>query len=571
MNKLQTIILVAAALGAGWVLRELSSSAHSKSSSQNGERKALYYQSAMHPWVKSDAPGRCTICGMELTPVFPGEMGMENTSEDVVVLTQTQIQVLHVETAKAAPQPLSRTLRVAGVIADDARRHRVISAYVDSRIEKLHANQHGIGVVAGEPLAVIYSPVLLQAEREYRQLEGELKRNAALRLQQLGLTPAQISALGSKDGTALTSEILSPMSGTVVFHDVYEGQYVNMGQRLFEIADFSTMWFVFIAYEPDMPWIELGQSVVVTTPSRPGQQFEGQITFIDPNFDDATRSAQIRVELVNPLVNGQRALMHRVYAEGGVKVATPEVLAVPRSSIIQTGPESVVYVDQGGGAYSRSAIKLGRRGDHLVEVLSGLKEGDMVVTNGNLLIDGQAEMNRSLSSDMHPAAPDHPPMASTIPASVVLNDAQRDAIQAFIRLVDAMAVALSADDLAAFVKVSDPAMKETARLKDALGSIEGISENLVKLTAASHFHGFPNIKAARIAFHPFVTTAAALLEPLRKVQGVPAFKLWECGMVNVAVPNAPQTGRWVQLGDRPGHNPFFGAEMLECASEVELP
>jgi membrane fusion protein, copper/silver efflux system len=213
----------------------------------------------MHPWIKSDKPGRCTICGMELTPVYAGEKGFDESGGDnIVALTQNQIQVLHVQTAVAKTRPLVRTLSVSGTIDDNDMRHRLLSAYVDGRIDKLHVNFIGAEVNEGQPLADFYSPSLLQAEREYRQLGGELKKNTALRLRQMGLTQTQIEALDQKPADSLTSQILSPISGTVVAKSVYEGQYVTTGQPLFEIADFSTMWFMFRAYEQDMPWIKPG-------------------------------------------------------------------------------------------------------------------------------------------------------------------------------------------------------------------------------------------------------------------------------------------------------------------------
>jgi len=313
MKPIPILLILAVVFVTGWFLGGNRHQDH-QATSKPGERKIIYYQSAMHPWIKSDHPGRCTICGMQLTPVYEGEQGFSLNDSSLVSLTQTQIQVLHVETGEAKITPLTKTLRVAGMIDDDNHKHRFISAYVDGRIDKLFANHAGIEVIEGEPLALIYSPALLQTEREYRTLTGTLRENTALRLRQMGLTPAQIAALPNKPGDALNSEIHSPMTGTVIGQTVFEGQYVTTGQQLLEIADFSTMWFLFRAYEQDMPWIRIGQDVEVTTPSLPGRVFTGKVTFIDPNFDEATRSTKVRVELPNPLVDGRRESLYRLYA-----------------------------------------------------------------------------------------------------------------------------------------------------------------------------------------------------------------------------------------------------------------
>ena len=556
MKTFFTILITAAlaATGTWYALRDNQEDAPSSS----GERKVLFYQSAMHPWIKSDKPGRCTICGMELTPVYEGEKGFDESGGDnIIALTQSQIQVLHVQTATAKTRPLTRKLHVSGTIDDNASRHRVLSAYVDGRIDRLHVNYVGAEVTEGQPLAEFYSPALLQAEREYRQLGGELKRNAALRLKQMGLTEEQIGALDSKPADSLVSQILAPITGTVVSQSVYEGQYVSTGQALFEIADFSTMWFMFLAYEQDLPWIKPGLSVHVSTPSIPGKTYTGKITFIDPNFDEATRSTKVRVELDNPLVDGRRELLHRLYADGMVELEAPEVLTVPRSAVIQTGPEAVVYVDQGGGAYAHTPIQIGRRGDTHIEVLSGLSEGDEVVTNGNLLIDGQAEMNRAFMSP--------PEAVEPAAATKELTEEQKKSIAELLTVADAMAAALAADDLEKFNKVSEPAMNITGTMIEAL---RPVAENLDALDASRHFHGFDDIKSARIAFHKFSVAAVAVLEPLRASGQTPAFEIYECGMVDEAIPNVPEKARWIQTGKRPLANPFFGAEMLECGKTI---
>ncbi|PTX97472.1 hypothetical protein DB346_20980 [Verrucomicrobia bacterium LW23] len=567
MKQPVVIVIVALVLGigAGWILRDQTAHGTSPAIPAAGqERKPLFYQSAMHPWIKSDKPGRCTICGMQLTPVYDGQGadapagGLEtDTHGNIIALTGGQVQVIGVHTSTAAVRPLARTLAVAGVVDDNDRRHRVMSAYVDGRVEKLFANHVGIEVTEGQPLANLYSPALLQAEREYRQLSGTLRKNTALRLRQMGLTDAQIAALPDKPADTLHTEILAPMSGTVVSRDVYEGQYVTSGQRLFEIADFSVMWFQFRAYETDLPWIRVGQSVQVTTASAPGKVFSGKVAFIDPNLDEATRSTNVRVEIPNPVVNGRRELLHKLYADGLVQLDAPEVLTIPRAAVIRTGAEAVVYIDKGNGTYARTEVKLGRSGDNLLEVLDGLQPGDTVVTEGNLLLDGQAEMNRTYASAPAPSK------------SAALTEEQRKATEQFIALAAAMSEALAADDLTAFNKASEPAMDITGSFVKAVRPLELAPDALAKLNNASHFHGFSEIAKAREAFHAFSMAATAAVQPLKNQDGAPPFSVWECPMVDEAVPGAAKKGRWLQPPGKPCRNPFFGKEMLECGQEVK--
>lgn len=430
--KIPLAILATAVLAGagGWFAAGHFSGAHNHApvaKSDSAGRKVLYYQSAMHPWVKADKPGKCTVCGMDLVPVYEGQKGYE-LAAGTVSLGSNAIQAVHVQTAEARLRPLVRTLRVAGTIDDNDAKHRRLSAYVEGRIEKLHVNYIGAEVKEGEPLATFYSPMLLNAEREYsllfRQsqaansyaLTAEHKRLLAAaeqRLSRYGLTAAQIAKLPLKAETNHLSEILAPMGGTVITREIYEGQFVKQGDRLFELADFFTMWFQFDLYERDFAWVRAGQEVEITVPSVPGKKFNATITFIDPNLNDMTRSARVRVELQNPLLTVQgkarRELLHKTYAEAVVSLDTPEVLTLPRSAVLHTGDRAVVYVDKGGGAYEQRRVKLGRAGDEHWEILDGVKPGERVVTTGNLLIDGQAQLNSQASETTSTAPPSPPP------------------------------------------------------------------------------------------------------------------------------------------------------------------
>ncbi len=365
-------------------------------------RQPRFYQSPMHPWIRSDKPGNCTICGMKLVPVYEGDP--EFTVKGLTVLGTNSVHVAGIAVARVERRSLNRRLRVAGTIDDDDSQHRILTAYVEGRIEELHVHHSGAEVTAGEPLASFYSPMLLSAVREYLALTlpggavaPGLQTAAALRLRQMGLGEKQIAELPQTfTASSLSVPILSPVSGTVVKRIAYAGQYVREGEPLFELGNFDVMWFKFDAYERDLPWLHPGQRIVVTTPSRPGVAFTNVIAFIDPNLDELSHTAHVRVEMSNPPSgtgpDRTRPFRHRLYAEGRVEVVTPETLTVPRTAVLNPDGQPFVWVAVGPGNYERREVVLGRRGDDRWEIVSGAKEGESIVMSGGFLIDAQAQL-----------------------------------------------------------------------------------------------------------------------------------------------------------------------------------
>jgi Cu(I)/Ag(I) efflux system membrane fusion protein len=581
--KTVLIVLVVAALAAtgGWFAakRFNISSAH-EAAAAKGERKILFYQSPMHPWIKSDKPGNCTICGMKLMPVYEGEKGYGADVEGVTTLGPNAIQVINVQTEPVKRRPLVRTLRVAGTVEDDDSKHRRLTSYVDGRIDQLFVNFVGAEVVAGQPLASLYSPMLLTAESEYltvlRQKPPPTATNllaehtrllsaAAERLKRLGYSDAQISALANKKEAEAHVQVLAPVTGTVVTRNVYEGQYVKEGELLFELADFDEMWFQFDAYERDLAWLRVGQQVDVTTPSLPGKSFTAPIAFIDPNLNDMTRSARVRVVMKNPIIddNGRkrRLLFHRMYADGVVKVEAPEVVAVPRTAVLAGGAQPLAYVDLGGGAYEQRKVKLGRSGDDFVEVLGGLKEGERVVTTGNLLIDAQAQLNASANAGDS--------VTARTPSSVQSLDAsQQQVAKQFVTFVSDLGAALAADDVKRFNTIAPQLHALVPKLIDAFGPVKDLRPALSKLEEGGHVEPAKDLAAARKEFLPLSLAAVELAKQLRAVDPFKEIKIYNCPMVNRAVPGAGKNGQWLQLAP-PLRNPFFGSGMLDCGDEVK--
>jgi len=170
------------------------------------------YRCPMHPHIKSPKPGKCTICGMDLVISAPAT----NADASTFSLTKSQITAIGVETAVVSRQALTRTLRVNGVIDDDDSRHRLLTAWAEGRVEKLHVNIVGAVVKAGEPSLELYSPELQAAQREFVQLAraGELAASALpaarARLQRMGLAETQLTALLKTGEPPLVTTIFAP-------------------------------------------------------------------------------------------------------------------------------------------------------------------------------------------------------------------------------------------------------------------------------------------------------------------------------------------------------------------------
>ncbi|MEX1119357.1 MAG: efflux RND transporter periplasmic adaptor subunit [Terrimicrobiaceae bacterium] len=530
------------------------------------DRKVRFYQSPMHPWIKSDAPGNCTICGMALVPVFEGENAIE-TDNKTVLLPESTIQVIQVGTDVVERGTLRRTLRLAGTIDDDAGRHRMVAAFFDGRIEKPFIEQVGEDVRKGQPLAEIYSPELLYVVREYQRARASKDRGvyevAARRLIQFGLTPDQLEGIAVQSPDRYGIDLLSPITGTVIKRYVNQGQYVKTGDLLFEIGDFSKMWFHATAYESDLPFLHLGQKAQITTPAAPGETFEGVVTLIDPNFDPLTRSTTVRIEVPNPLVRSprgeRRALPHQAFGEASLETETEEGLLVPRSAVLDTGRRVVAYVDKGGGRFERRDLRVAARGDARVLVSSGLAAGERVVTRGSLLLDAESQMKDSGGeSALMEQAPTTSPAEAKLPAHPMDN---------ILAVIANAGQALASDDLPAFQAAAE-GLHGTLPAFSSPADIQAAVESLEKSRHLTGKNG--SLEEARAAYLPLSEAASDLVLALQRERvGAGAFLVFACPMTESAFPGAPAKARWIQ-NHEPLKNPWFGAAMAECGAPVLL-
>lgn len=357
-----------------------------------------YYTCPMHSAVRSREPGICPICSMPLQPVTRQE-----AETGVVLIDAVRRQTIGVTTARVERQPLVLPIRAVGRVVYDQRRLADITVKLRGWIGKVYADVPGRRVRRGEALFAFYSPELYAAQRELQAAVASrraarstsapgradyLVDAARRRLELWGLQPAQVEQIGREARPLEYVPILSPVSGYIVEKNVVPGTAVEAGTRLYRIADLDEVWIEAQVYESDLPLVESGDSARVTLPYLPGWQSEARVSLVYPYLDDATRTGRVRLDLPNVGLE----LKPDMYADVEIDKHLGERLAVPSNAVLYAGRRSFVFVDLGEGRLKPRSVVTGRVAGDLVEILSGLEEGDVIVTSGTFLVAAESRL-----------------------------------------------------------------------------------------------------------------------------------------------------------------------------------
>lgn len=357
--------------------------------------KPIYYRNPMGLPDTSPVPKKDSM-GMDYTPVYAADVGGPPGS---VTISPERVQMLGVRTEIAAMRNLTRAIRAVGTVAVDERRIAVVAPRFEGWIEKLLVSASGDPVQRGQPLFEFYSPDLALAEQDYvlaRQVSGNLAQGVLSRLENLNIPAEEVARLRKTGHANRTAAVVSPMGGVVMEKTAVQGMRFTPGDTLYRIADLSSVWVLADVFEQDLGLIRVGQDTKVTIAAYPDTSFQGKITFVYPTVNPTTRTAKIRVEVAN----AEMLLKPDMYAtvEVSAPVAATSVLAVPETSVLDTGKRQVVLLERTQGRFEPHAVMVGRRADGYAEIRSGIDAGDKVVVGANFLIDAESNLRAALQS-----------------------------------------------------------------------------------------------------------------------------------------------------------------------------
>lgn len=382
-------------------------SAEPPASAARPARRLLHYRNPMGLADTSPTPKKDSM-GMDYIAVYEGE---EEDAQDAgaagtVRLGSGKVQKLGVRTEAAALRPLGRTVRAFGRVEIDERRVFTVAPKFEGYVERLHVNATGLPVAQGDPLFEVYSPELVSAQREYliaaqglQAMNGaggeaiagmrQLADSSLARLRNWDLSAEQVDALVKTGEVRRTVTFRSPVSGTVTEKKAMQGMRFMPGEALYQVTDLSAVWVMADIAEQDIAQVRLGAKAEVRINAYPDRVQVGAITYVYPTMKAETRTVPVRIELPNP----GRLLKPAMFAQVELQVGSARpVLTVPDSAVIDSGTRRIVLVQLGEGRFEPREVTLGARGDHLVEVRSGLREGESVVVSANFLIDAESNL-----------------------------------------------------------------------------------------------------------------------------------------------------------------------------------
>ena len=376
-----------------------------KASSAPAERKVLYWVDAMNPSHRSDQPGIAPD-GMKLVPVYADEEKQPAMPPGTVEINPEKQQLMGVEYGAAEYEAATGSLRAAARVTLDETKIAKVQTKLEGWIDQVFVDFTGKLVKKGDPLLSLYSPEALATQQEYllavkaqhamqdnpvHEMLGSTENLVAAarkRLELWDISDAQIDEI-SRTGQALKNLTLnSPISGFVMERSAYPSQRVTPDTVLYTVADLSTVWVMADVFEYEAANIHLNQPATLTLAYLPGRTFHGRVSYILPQVDPATRTLKVRVEVANP----GYTLKPDMYGEVEFQTGGARRLVVPQSAVLNSGDRQTVFVDRGNGYFEPRDVKIGEQLDGRIEILSGLKAGERIVTSGNFLMDSESRL-----------------------------------------------------------------------------------------------------------------------------------------------------------------------------------
>ena len=373
-------------------------------SSAHAEAPLTKYTCPMHHQIISDTPGKCPICGMDLVPLDGGNATHDHEGMPVISISAETIQKMGVRTEKAAKSSFAQGIRATGIVMENERARIDLFSQMEGRVADLKYSAEGDRVKKGELFYTLYSPELVSLQNDYlTALSGGMKdiaTAAGKRMKLLGVDEQVLTTLAKTHKPYDKVPFYVPADGILAKLDIRNGSYVKAGDTIGRIQDLSVLWIDANVQEKDVASIKVGDMAMVTFTDS-SQNYDAKVDYIYPTINAEARLAKVRLVIGNK----DGMLKPASYATiNFVAGASDEHLTVPTEAVLRDASGAHVIVVQGAGKFQSRKVQMGAVNGGKTEILSGLSDGDEVVTSSQFLIDSESSLQESLQKLDAPAA-----------------------------------------------------------------------------------------------------------------------------------------------------------------------
>ena len=408
-NRLpQLALILIVGLVLGWAFRAMTSDNTAPHAHETGEGLPSIWTCSMHPNIKLPEAGDCPICGMDLIPASQ-ESASSSSNPQALQMTEEAMAIAQVQTLVVGEGSAKKEVTLSGKIQADERENASLTVKFPGRIEKLYVTFTGEQVKAGQKLATLYSPELMNAQKELLEAARtkatfpQLYQASKEKLSLWKLSAAQIAEIERAGVVKEKWDILADQSGVVIQKNVAVGDYVATGSVLFTVTNLNKLWLLLDVYETDLPSVSLGDEIEYTVAGRAGEPLTAKVSFIDPLLNAQTRAASIRAEIPN-VGNSLKPEMFVTARLSNKKSQSTANLLVPRTAVLWSGKRSVVYVkvpNSSVAAFEMREVQVSRQGEEY-RIESGLRSGEEIATQGVFAIDASAQLSGKQSMMSRP-------------------------------------------------------------------------------------------------------------------------------------------------------------------------
>jgi Cu(I)/Ag(I) efflux system membrane fusion protein len=558
MNKNVIYLIIAVLIGlfAGWLLFGTTSNSSSENKTSKEEKHSLeehrseIWTCSMHPQVRQQEPGDCPICGMDLIPAESSATGL---APNEFKMTENAMALANIQTTVIGEMSSSNSsIELSGKIKANDDKAATQPAHFNGRVDQLYVTSVGETVRKGQAVAKIYSPELVAAQQElitaYRIKDAQPQLYNAVKNKFMNwmIPESQLTEVLKTGIPKPSFTIYAQVSGVVTELMVNKGSHVMDGQPIFKVANLSTVWTEFDAYETTIQDIKEGQDISVVVKAIPNKTFNAKVSFIDPILNTSTRTVRVRATLNNK----EDLLKPGMFVTGTIKLDTDNntQITVPKSAVLWTGEQSLVYIKTTATSptFIMRNVTLGRTVNDNYEIQSGLKIGDEVVTNGTFTVDAAAQL-QGKQSMMNPTTG-----SDTMNKQLIDSSYLNDVMIKYIVLKDAL---VNSDTKAAHQasNILLESIRNTEELKDvsALKALETTTQNFIKAeTLAQQRSAFVGLSKNLIKISKGFSSQNT------------TYYIQECPMAN-----NNNGAQWLAL-EMGIKNPYFGEAMLDCGSVI---